>query len=230
MSAQEPTTIEPEEQRAALVPGDLEQVVLTRGPRILRELVRGVGGVGRAARTAKVSTPTVSRWLAREPGSVFGSPREGGSYRSIWYGYPSPFPGMDRAVEELIGPDQSYLGALVDRYGWERTWRHLRSGRGFGLDLLDFEEHEVAEACDAVGIPRTTRTRWWTGHLYPKQWRALDSIAQQAVGTGWIEAVLSVKLSVRRAIPKSALACLIDEIQHGTLVGGSSVDTGALTD
>jgi hypothetical protein len=137
---------------------------------------------------------------------------------------------MDRAVEELIGPEQSYLGALVERYGWERTWKLLRSGRGFGLDLLDFEEHEVAEACDAVGIPRTTRIRWWTSNHYPKQWSALDRIASEAVSRGWIEAVLSLDLPVRRAIPPQALACLIDEIRHGNLIRSEALDTGALSD
>jgi hypothetical protein len=137
---------------------------------------------------------------------------------------------MDRAVEELIGPDTNYIGALVDRYGWERAWRFLRGNRGFGLDLLDFEDVEVAEACDAVGIPRTTRTRWWTANPYPKQWRALDHIAMEAVGVPWIEAVLSVRLPVRRTIPPSALACLIDEIQHGTLGMERQVDTGTASD
>ena len=91
----------------------------------------------------------------------------------------------------------------------------MRGDRGFGLEILDLELQDVFEACRCIGIPDTTRSRLWCRSAYPKQWSALDAMSQNALGKDWIEAVLTE--DVIRMIPREALACLIREIQSGSL-------------
>jgi hypothetical protein len=95
------------------VPPNLEQVFLLRGPTVLRALVDGCGGPVRAREISGAATATILRWLSEPPGRTFGPRAEMASYRSIWFGYPPPFPSLDRVVEIAIGPEESFIGCMV---------------------------------------------------------------------------------------------------------------------
>jgi len=203
---------------APTVPGDFEQVVLTHGPSTLRWLVQEAGGTVRASETSKVAVQTMSRWLTRDPGPIFGAPHGAGSYRSIWHGYPSPFPALDRMVEELIDPQNSFIGVLVDRDGWEGAYKIMFDEQPFGLEILGLSALEFREACEAVGVPRTTASRLWDGCRYPKQLEAIDRLALSVCSQRWFILLLShTSHPDRLPIPLGALQCLVSEIRQGTL-------------
>lgn len=195
-----------------LIPAETEELFLLQGPRLFNWLIDQCGDKAEAESIAKVSHSTMSRWVNGRPGQVFGQRQDMRSYRSIWFGYPSPFPGFDRIVEEIYGEDQSFLKVVVDRYGMLRSQRWLRGFRGFGLEMLDVEPEVLVKACDAVGIPAATRRRWYSGVTYPKQWAALDLLCRHVIGLSWMESVLWVRPgTLPRRVAKEALRCLIEE-------------------
>jgi hypothetical protein len=194
------------------IPAEMEELFLVQGPRIFMWLIDQCEGKMNAERAADVSHSTMSRWVNSQPGQVFGQRQDMRSYRSIWFGYPSPFPGLDRIVEEIGGYDQSFLGGCVRRHGLKRTLAWMRGHRGFGLEMLGVSDDQVVQACAAVSIPAATRRRWRRGVPYPKQWRALDGLCHHVLGLTWFETVLWVRPStIPRRVSKEALLCLIEE-------------------
>lgn len=194
-----------------VVPDHLEEVFLVRGPRIFGMLVQECGGKIRAGQIAKVSHSTMSRWVNTKPGTLFGHRRDMRCYRSMWFGYPSPFPGFDRITEEIFGHETSFLGVSVQARGLPTTMRWLRGIDGFGLEMLDVPAKEIIDASNAIGIPAATRRRWDTAVLYPKQWRGLDNMSMHVLGTPWITAVLdsSTDDSLPRKVSHDALSCMV---------------------
>jgi len=154
----------------------------------------------------------MSRWMNMDPGSLFG---QGGTmrlYRSIWFGYPSPLPGFDRIVEEVYGPDDSFLRLCVKRHGLKRTMQWMRGGRGYGLEMLDIDPDALRNAANDIGIPAATRRRWQSGLTYPTQWASLDRLARAVTGMSWFETVLRIRPSpVPRTVSVESLRCLIDD-------------------
>jgi hypothetical protein len=194
------------------VPDNFEEFFLVQGPRIFNWLVQECGGKMGAELTAKVSHSTMSRWSNSPPGQVFGQRQDLRSYRSIWFGYPSPFPGFDRICEEIYGEGTSFIGYCIERHGLQKTLRWLRGRRGFGLEMIDASEEQVLVACDVVGIPAVTRRRWRHGLRYPKQWAALDLMAKDVVGLSWLETVLRVRPdTMPRRVSHEALVCMVNE-------------------
>lgn len=194
------------------MPAELEELVLVQGPRIFTWLIDRCGGKMAAEQIADVSHSTMSRWVNSQPGQVFGQRKDRRAYRSIWFGYPSPFPGFDRIIEEIHDEDTNFLRLCVEKHGLSIALHHLRSDHGFGLEMLDLDQGAVIDACDAVQIPPATRRRWMCGVLYPKQWRALDALCDHVVGLSWLETVLRVRpITLPRRVAKEALLCLIEE-------------------
>jgi len=192
------------------IPSGLEEMFMVHGRHIFLWLIERAGGRMKAERIAKISSATMSRWLNAEPGSLFGQGGKMRNYRSIWFGYPSPYPGFDRIVEE-IDPDKSFLSICVERYGMIRTMAWMRDPYGFGLEMLELPFEDLRDAANIVGIPAATRRRWTSGVSYPTQWRSLDRLCRRVVGLSWFETVLYVRpRPTPRTVSNEALRCLID--------------------
>lgn len=202
------------------VPLELEQVVFVSGGRFLDQMIRSGGGILECSQRMSIAPQTTSRWVHRPPGVVFGAPRTTGCYRSLWHGYPPPFPALDRVLEELVGDGESYLRRLVGQEGWKSAYDRLLSSDGFGVECLGFLESEFGEACRAVQIPRTSGKRLWRHCRYPQQWRALDRLCIWLLGDRFLRSLLmSGSCAVRRPVPFEALQCLLAEVRQGTFDG-----------
>lgn len=197
------------------VPPELEDLTLVQGPRIFHWLIERCQGKMRAEALAGVSHSTMSRWVHSKPGQAFGQRHDTQtcrSYSSIWFGYPTPFPGFDRLVEEVFGEDKSFLGVCIERYGLKSTLISLRASRGFGLEMLELTDRQILNASRAVELPGATRRRWLSGVRYPVQWRALDALCMHVLGWSWLETLLWVRpVALPRRVSKEALLCLIEE-------------------
>jgi hypothetical protein len=198
-----------EKVRNVKVPSELERVVLSSGPFVLRSLISENGGISSSARISNTSKLTLARWMNYEPGAVFRGRQDNKIWRSIWPGYPSPFPALDRMCEELYGEESSYLGELVERTSWETAFKVLRSKDGFGMSSLRTDRNEFREICQSLQIPKSTELRLWSGVTYPMQWRALDDLAMAVNSEMWIVTVISHPSPISRKIPKPALDCFI---------------------
>jgi hypothetical protein len=192
------------------IPDHLEEVFLVRGPRVFDWLVVEAGGIVKASEITGAACATLSRWMNAKPGELFGPRKDARSYRSMWFGYPTPFPGLDRIVEEIEGEHQSFIRMSVEKRGFRETLRWMRGSRGFGLEMLDLNQAAVLSACESIGVPVATRRRWHSGLKYPVQWRHLDTLSAHVTHRSWLETVISVSLDiVPRRVSKSALRCMI---------------------
>lgn len=191
--------------RQEAIPDFLEDRFLSHGPFVLQSVIREVGGQTRASDRAQISPATLSRWMSSTPGAIYGPRRDGRSYRSLWFGYPPPFPGLDRIVEEILGPGSSFIGTAVERWGIRDTSSWLRCADGFGFYAMSFDREAVERtaerygaalpilrgedpwedrlqdrvlfgAADRIGLPRESLRRWMNRIRYPRQWQALDRI------------------------------------------------------
>jgi len=197
------------------VPSELEDLTLVQGPRLFQWLIEQCHGKMQAETVAGVSHSTMSRWVHSKPGQAFGQRHDARTCRSIssiWFGYPTPFPGFDRLVEEIYGEDKSFLGVCIQRHGLKKTLHWMRGFRGFGLEMLDATPEQIVAASRVVEIPDATRRRWRSGVKYPKQWRALDALCFHVLGLSWLETLLRVRpVAIPRRVSKEALLCLIEE-------------------
>ena len=193
-----------------VVPDHLEEVFLVRGPKVFERLVQDCGGKMMAGKVAGVSHSTMSRWINTPLGAIFGPRKDMRCYRSMWFGYPSPFPGLDRIAEEMYGNEKSFLGKSIEIRGLTETMRWMRCRTGFGLEMLPLSFKEITGACRKVGIPAATRRRWCAGVLYPRQWYGLDALAGDVDGVSWLESVLrtSDEGFLPRKVSSEALACM----------------------
>jgi hypothetical protein len=191
---------------------NLEEVFLLYGPPLFQWLLSQFPTRLDARTTAGVSHSTLSRWANAKAGKPFGQ-RSGKVkvYNSIWMGYPTPFPGMDRICEEVFGPDVSFLGYCIERYGISGCRTILRKKEGFGLEVLRCEHADLLAAAASVGIPQNTVRRWVLEQKYPKQWDGLDRLARKLLGMTWLEAVLYIRpvKSVKR-VPAPALRSMLE--------------------
>lgn len=177
----------PEEE--ITIPDHLEEVFVVWGPPTFSRLIETAGGKIRASKMAKVSSSTMSRWSQSPPGVQFG--QRVGTYRSLWFGYPSPFPGLDRIVEHIRGPKHSFLGEAIKKHGLASALSQIKDPSRFGLQMLDLHQSEILDAANDIRIPAMTRRRWTTGTPYPKQWAGLDHLAQKIDGTSWLHSVIN---------------------------------------
>lgn len=179
-----------------IIPDHLEEIFVVWGPPTFRRLVATAGGKIKAAKAAGVSTSTMSRWAKSPPGVVFGQRQ--GTYHSLWFGYPSPFPGLDRIVEHIRGHEKSFLGEAIARHGTDLALQKMRDPDQFGLQMLNLPPEKVLEAASAIRIPAMTRRRWTSETSYPKQWVGLDRLANQIDGTSWLHSVIQYGHSEHR--------------------------------
>lgn len=179
-------------------------------------VVREAGGKAAAAKLAGVSCSTMSRWISNQPGEIFGPRKDARQWRSLWFGYPSPFPGLDRVVEEVLSEETSFVSACADKFGIQETIRWIKGFRGFGLDRLGLPDREIDKVCRSLGVPSVTSRRWRGGLHYPLQWRHLDRLCQRlGLGT-WLEHVLVCNApNPPRKVSREALCCMLREIEVG---------------
>lgn len=204
------------------IPPGLERTVLLRGPAVLDEMIRTVGGVVSASRVMEVSVTTLTRWIQQAP-SPDKCSRVSSGHRSIWPGYPSPFPGMDRVVERMHGPDASYLGALSSRFGsLSETMETIRRRGWVSLLSLDVNRKVLSGAISGCGAPSSSSRRWIDGVRYPRQLSSLDRLAQQVGHPSWFEAVLLTSAaSLGHPVPAGALLCLVAEMLEDGVISKS---------
>lgn len=192
----------------------LEEIALLHGPPLFDWLVDQFEHKQEIERVMGVSHATLSRWINLEVGQTFGqrSDDEMRSYRSIWFGYPSPLPGFDRLCEELYDADDSFISICVRQFGLTKTLRWLRQDAGFGLEMLRAEPADIFAAGAEVGIPPVTVRRWMCGRKYPTQWCALDALTKHVLGVFWLEALIYVRpMGSPRQVPLPALRSMIEE-------------------
>lgn len=193
-----------------------EEMFLLHGPVLFEWMMEQFPKVSTVERVASVSRATLSRWQHTEVGKTFGQGRTSSrmrSYHPIWFGYPGPFPGMDRICEEVFGLESSFLGVLIDRMGIRGTIRYLRNRMGFGLDALELDSSTLHGAGRQIGIPTATLNRWMSGRSYPSQWYALDAMANHCLGMHWLDAVIYVRpRNTRRETPHDALRCMLEQL------------------
>lgn len=201
-------------QDVLTIPEHLEEVFVVWGPPTFRRLVRENGGKIRASDIAGVSSSTMSRWAQSPPGVPFGQRRDMRSYRSLWFGYPGPFPGLDRIVEEICGFEHSFIGDAVARYGVEQALEKMRRPDSFGLQMLELENSDIVRAANSIGIPSNTRRRWTSKTPYPRQWAALDRLAETVDRTSWLESVMAQGETRMRSRKVSAggIACIVQSV------------------
>ena len=199
---------------APLIPPHLEEVFLVWGPPAFKQLIVGNGGMIKASKVAKKSSSTLSRWMKSPPGALFGQRRDMTSYRSLWFGYPSPLPGFDRIIEEIFGDDQSFIGHVTAQYGMNEALKQMRDPTRFGLRMLGATSAQIAQAAEAVGIPAVTRRRWSAGVPYPGPWVALDRLAKASHHSSWLQTVLSYGAHPRRSrkVSRQAIATMVQHI------------------
>ena len=189
-----------------------EEMALLYGPQLFLWMVSRYNLKLDVEKVARVSHATMSRWLNAEAGKVFGQRHDVRSYRSIWFGYPSPFPGFDRIVEEMYGGSDSFVSIIVDKYGLKVARRWMKQRVGFGLEMLDVPSPDIFAAAERAGIPYPTTRRWMAGRAYPSQWSALDLISSDLLGVSWIEALIYVRpSSLPRRVPQEALRRMVEE-------------------
>jgi hypothetical protein len=192
-----------------MFPENVEQIFYERGPILFHRMICAVGGLSEASRISGVSQSVLSKWRSVEPGV---GTRDSKLYRQLWFGYPAPFPGLDRIVEEVVGPDSSYLSVLVDSFGEENVHKKMRPF--LCLSVLNLSKVEVAEACEMLGIPVTTWKRWWNGVRYPHIWSSLDVLSRACWGVPWWRAVVfPPEQNIVRTTPPSAIACLLFDVK-----------------
>lgn len=196
----------------AQITDHLEETFLLHGPPLFHWMLDQFPTRLDAQKAAGVSHSTLSRWVNSKVGKAFGQRRADITvYRSIWVGYPSPFPGMDRLCEEMYGSKESFLGHLIQRSGMRYVMRMLRRRPGFGLEDLQCDHEDLLAAADRVGIPKNTVRRWTFDQTYPSQWKALDGITRKILGMTWFEAVLFVRPLPRASVvPPQAIRSMLE--------------------
>ncbi len=194
------------------VPDSFEDHVMVQGPSVFACLVSEVGGRAAAIEASGLASSTWARWLQRSPGHPFGPGGRSSMRRSLWFGYPAPFPGLDRCMEQICGPESSFLQVLVGQKGWVGAYGVLEKPEGFGLVDVgvtwpDIERLEF--------IPHTTRRRLFSSSTMSKSLVCLDRLARACGRLGWFEAVASYQGSPARvrAVPMVALRALVESVR-----------------
>lgn len=195
-----------------LIPPDLEQVVLLRGPPVLRELVHEAGGLRHAARAAKTSSLTLRRWMdegERPDGFCSAGTAD---HHSLWAGYPPPLPSLDRVVEVLTDTEpHTFLGYIEEMT--PGSVNRFTGGTPFSLSMICGDEGMIEKAFEQAGIPRTTARRLSGDIPYPRAWATLDNLALHVRRQRWLECVLSCDpRRLPAPLPDEALAALIEYI------------------
>lgn len=112
-------------------------------------------------------------------------------------------------MEQICGPESSFLQVLVEKRGWSGAYGLLEGREGFGLADVgvawpDIERLEF--------IPHTTRRRLFSSSALPKSLVCLDRLARACGRLGWFEAVASYQGSTAqvRVVPMVALRALVE--------------------
>lgn len=168
----------------------LEQVVLSRGPVTLIDLISQAGGRGEAARLCGVAPLNLFRWVQVDPSRSLGTGQ--------WAGYPKPLPFLDVIVEHHYGAGWSYVSALASRLGFLGAMGDMRV---HGISLVRIGLGQSSGSCLGQASWRMRRLR--SGVPYPHSWKALDHLARHGGKSGWLEAVLDPAVNTR-ARPVSA--------------------------
>ena len=197
-----------------VIPDHLEEVFLAWGPPTFKRLVHAAGGKIQASELAQVSSSTMSRWVQSPPGALFGQRKNMRSYRALWFGYPNPFPGLDRLVEEVCGPEHSFIAKAVEKYGLLEALDQMRDPERSGLRMLGLADANIIAAAHEIGVPPMTRRRWTSDTPYPRQWTALDRLATAIDGTSWLQSALAYGHSVDRSrkISPEGIASMVQAV------------------
>lgn len=189
------------------------QVMLTEdlfssvGHQAFQWLVRSMGTNTEAARVMEVGIATITRWLEDKPSNLpLGRRAKARSWKSSWFGYPSPLPALDRISERLHGKDFFLLSQqrLSTSDAVFSFWRRE------GIDpSLFLEEEGFLREAKRFQIPSSSLERLWSKQEWPSQWRALDALSIHVVERGWPEFVIGYQADhCREKLTAPGLHCL----------------------
>lgn len=184
-----------------------EDLFASVGHHAFQWLVRSVGTNTEAARVMGVGIATVTRWLDDKPSDLpVGRRARARSWKSSWFGYPSPLPAFDRVCERLYGKDFF----LVSKEKLSTDEAVFGAWRTEGLDLsLFLEEETFLREARHFQIPPSSLERLWGKQDWPSQWSALDALSKHVVEQGWPEFVIGYQVDrCREKLIIPGLRCL----------------------